>query len=127
MRSVVSFRFDGEHNKEPMAAMLKARLKHCFVEFEGNTLIRCYVTTTDDESKACEVVRNIKGDNSVVTDRTRNMRVRFTEGQIDAMTQEELKAVMRLTFIDPNIHDGRNTTAKYRKLVFAHFYPAGIN
>ena len=29
MRSVVSFRFDGEHSKEPMEAILKSRFKHC--------------------------------------------------------------------------------------------------
>lgn len=62
MISQVSFKFDGEHNKQPVVSALKQRLKGLKyeIEAEGRNVFRIYVASLEDKEKAFSVCYGIQ-------------------------------------------------------------------
>lgn len=73
MFSQVSFKFDGEHNKEFVIRILKERLKGLKykIEKEGRNVYRIYVASSEGEEKTFEVCYGIQS--FVVIDHNRNL------------------------------------------------------
>lgn len=62
MKSQVSFKFDGEHNKKPVISILKSSLKgmRFLIENENKFCFRIYVGALETEEKVLKICRVIQ-------------------------------------------------------------------
>lgn len=62
MKSQVSFKFDGQHNKEIIISILKSRLENFKykIEYEGSHIYRIYVGSSESKEKTMIVCKGIQ-------------------------------------------------------------------
>jgi len=62
MNSQVSFKFDGEHNKQPIISILGQRLEGLKykIETNSNNIYRIYVASMESKEKTLNVCRGIQ-------------------------------------------------------------------
>lgn len=72
-RSVVSFKFDGSHNQQPVVMLLRNRLKHMqyTIEHEAQFVYRIYVCADNTPEEIMNVCRGIQS--NAVYDNTKEL------------------------------------------------------